>query len=274
MTQPAAPAESSSQQIIAAAALGLALVAVEAQVRQEVEDTIAALYKGLAAAGLLAAATAPATIVTGLALISLPLYFTSTNQMFTSARLKIRDAISKGYYAAGQIAYTKTRTELGTTNLPETLPPVGDNLDRILADIDTMIGHARTDLQNLIATNYNPDDKAGLADLTLNADRGLANRAQAAAGAAVHTGANDALTALFNAYQNTTGIPGLMKRWRVTASDPCGMCAALDGTVVGINAEFDYNATLNDKDYRRVWRNLSGPPRHPNCRCQLELVIT
>jgi hypothetical protein len=65
-----------------------------------------------------------------------------------------------------------------------------------------------------------------------------------------------------------------MKRWIVTSNDPCGMCEALDGTMVGVNGEFDHNATTSEKDYRRVWRNLLGPPRHPNCRCRLELVVT
>jgi hypothetical protein len=79
---------------------------------------------------------------------------------------------------------------------------------------------------------------------------------------------------MFDAYQRDTGIPGLMKRWRTTSTQPCGMCEALDGTMVGINGEFDHQATTDPRDLRPVWRNLAGPPRHPNCRCRLELVHT
>ncbi len=275
MIQPAAPpAEAGPGPTLAVAALGLALIAIEARVRQEVEDTITALYKGLAAAGLLAAATAPGTLLTGLALISLPAWFTVTSRLSASARLKVRDSIRTAYKAAAEVSYTQTLDDLGPDNLPGRTPGPTDNLDRLLADIDTMFGHAQTDLANTIVTEYDPRDPAGLADIILDNATTLRNRAQATAGTAVHTGANDALNNLFNDYQNRTGIPGLMKRWVATAADPCGMCAALDGTLVGINAEFDYNATTVEKDYRRVWRNLAGPPRHPNCRCQLELVIT
>lgn len=274
MTQPIPPEQGAAGQIITATTIGLALIAVEARVRQEVDDAIQALYQGLAAAGLLAAATAPGTVLTGLALISMASFHTATTGLFDAARRQIRDAISAGYTAAAQVAYSHARAELDEDFLPDGLPDLGSTLDRILADVDTMFGHAQSDLQNTIVNTFDPDDPHQLGQNILDTQHGLRNRAQAAAGTAVHQGANDALQALYDHYQTETGILGLMKRWRVTASNPCGMCTALDGTLVGINAEFDHDATTVDKDHRRVWRNLLGPPRHPNCRCQLELVTT
>lgn len=274
MTQPAAPEQGHAGQVITATTIGLALVAVEARVRQDIDDTIGALYQGLAAAALLAAASAPGTVITGLALISMARFHHSTTGLFDAARRQVRDSISAGYTAAAQVAYSHTRAELNEDFLPDGLPDLGATLARILADVETMFGHARTGLQNTIVELFDPDHPDGIAQDIVDSQHELRNRAQAAAGTAVHQGANDALQALFDHYQTETGIPGLMKRWRVTASDPCGMCAALDGTLVGINAEFDHNATTVDKDHRRVWRNLLGPPRHPNCRCQLELVTT
>lgn len=280
MSQPV-PADQgiTTEQVVAATVIGLALIAIEARVRQQVEDDIQAAFALIAAAAVLVASTAPITVLTGVALLSLPEFHRSMTGSLDDARRNVRADTTSGYHAASQLAYESTLDDLG--ELPDTIE-LGDNLDRLLADIDTMFGHAQTDTQNGIITAFDgiqgPDAHAArlLAinqAVTLSGNR-LRQRAQAAAVVGVHSGANDMLNALYQQYQSQTGIPGLMKRWRVTASDPCGMCAALDGTLVGVNAEFDHNATTNDKDLRRVWRNLSGPPRHPNCRCQLELVMT
>lgn len=44
---------------------------------------------------------------------------------------------------------------------------------------------------------------------------------------------------------------------------PCPFCTALDGTVVAIEQEFPLPAGLN------LYRDLQGPPAHPNCRCRI-----
>lgn len=269
MTQPAEE-QGNTGKIVAAAAIGLALIAIEQQVRDQVETTVSALYKGLAAAGVLAASTGPAT---GLALIALGTFHHAMTSLFSTARLKTRTAISTGYASASQVAFKHAQDELGD-DAPTAIPELGDNLDVILGDIDTMFGHAQTDFQATVASRFDPDDHAALIDVILGNDGDLKVRAQAAAGTAVQSGANDTLQAIYNDLQLHGGVPGLMKRWRVTSSTPCGMCAALDGTMVGVNAEFDHNAGDDTNDHRRVWRNLLAPPRHPNCRCQLELVRT
>jgi hypothetical protein len=259
--------------IVATAAIGLALLAIEQQARQDVQDTIEALYKGLAATALLAASTAPGTLLTGLALISLGPFHTTSTALFNTARLKVRTTVSTGYAAASRTAFGHARDELGD-DAPDSIPELGDNLDRILADVDTMVGHAQTDFQTTVSTHYDPADPAAIADTILDSDTTLKLRAQSATTAAVHAGSNDTLQAVYNDLQLNGADPGLMKRWRVTSATPCEMCAALDGTLVGINAEFDHNAGDDTRAYRRVWRNLTAPPRHPNCRCQLELVRT
>lgn len=273
MTQPA-PEQGNAGNIIAATAVGLALITVETRVRQNIDTTTTALYKALAATALLTAASTPATLITGLALISIATFHNNTTDLFNAARLKLRDTITAGYHAAAQVAYSHARADLGDTDLPDALPELGDTHHRRLADIDTMFGHAQTNFQNTIVNAYDPNNPTRIADVILDTHPSLGNRAQAAAGTAVHQGANDALQALFTHYQTETGEPGLMKRWQVTSTHPCGMCTALNGTLAGINAEFDHNATTIDKDHRTIWRNLLGPPRHPNCRCQLELVRT
>lgn len=272
MTQPQQP-DGGGQGVIAAAAIGLALIAVESKAREDVEDTIAALYKGLAAAAVLAASTAPATVGTGLALISLVSFHDNLTRLIDTARIRVRTIISTAYTAASQVAYSHASNELGD-DAPRSIPELPGTLDALLRDVDTMFGHTQTDVQNTIVRSFDPANPAGISQVIIDADGQLKVRAQAAAGTAVHTGSNDTLQAVYGDYQLLSGVAGLMKRWRTTSAQPCGMCQALDGTVVGINAEFDHNATTVDKDLRAVWRGLAGPPRHPNCRCQLELVRT
>ncbi len=62
------------------------------------------------------------------------------------------------------------------------------------------------------------------------------------------------------------------KKWITTSGDPCDMCLALEGTVLPLGAEFSHTATVGRRP-TRVYRDLQGPPRHPNCQCELALVI-
>jgi SPP1 gp7 family putative phage head morphogenesis protein len=52
---------------------------------------------------------------------------------------------------------------------------------------------------------------------------------------------------------------GVVDRKQWLASDPCDICAPLDGMVVGIDEEFA--------------DGISEPPAHPNCRCTLQPVL-
>lgn len=270
MTQPAVqPPPQDDNHVIESTTLALALIALEQQAHDDVDTTISNLYKGLAAAGLLAAASAPATTLTGLALISLPAFHTTTVALFNAARLKVADTVTASYQAAAHVAKTHVTDQMGWD--PGDLPDLGTSLDTLLRDVETMFGHAQTELQNLVQAGYDPANPHKLGDTITNASPGLTARATAAATTAVQRGSTDAQQAIWTKYQTLTGT-ALLKRWRTTSSNPCGMCQALNGTTVGVNGDFNARATTKTKDLRPVWRNLSGPPRHPNCRCQLDLV--
>lgn len=64
----------------------------------------------------------------------------------------------------------------------------------------------------------------------------------------------------------------LGKRWSTTSGDPCAMCEALDGTVIPLDQQFSHTATTGRAPIP-VFRDLQGPPRHPQCQCELSLVI-
>lgn len=276
MTQPVGTGN-----VLAGAATALALIALESQTRQQVQGTVDSAFTTIGAVGVTTASTAPATVLTGIALLSLATLHNTIVSSLAVANNKVRAAIQSGYTSAAHTTFAKLAAELGD-DAPTALPELGDNLDRLVADVDTMFGHAQTDLQNGIAGAFDgvqgPNPTAArivaIKQAVENSQARTTQRAQAAAGNSVQQGATDAEQAIFNQYQQNTGIPGLLKRWVVTSNNPCGMCDALDGALVGINGEFDHSASTNEKDYRRVWRNLLGPPRHPNCRCRLELIVT
>jgi hypothetical protein len=273
VTQPQPP--SSNAKIIAAAALGLALIALEQQVSDKTRNAVEDATTVIAAAAVAAAATAP---LSGVALLTLLNFHTILTTSLGTAKQSIRDTVDSGYQAATRLTLTQLAGQLDHT--PDTLPALGTARDTLLRDVDTMIGHAQTDIQNRIQAAYDNTTSGPSARIVAvhtavtDATTALSDRATKAATTAVHRAATDTQQAVYADYQQHTGTPGLMKRWRTTSNQPCGMCEALNGTVVGINADFDARATTRDKDLRPAWRNLSGPPRHPHCRCQLELVQT
>lgn len=286
MTQPVPADTGGGGQILATAAVALALIALEQQASAAIEDAVTAAFTTIAAAAVVAASTAPATVVTGVALLSLASFHTTLVRSVDKARNDILGTVEVAYSSAAQIAQTKLTADFARLGyqVPNVLPELDATTDAIFRDLDTALGYVQTEIQNRIRVAYdgiqglNEDIRAvrviAVRQAVLSALPGLRQRVQAALTTAIQRGSTDASQAIYTEYQNTTGHPGLMKEWRTTSTDPCGMCEALHGNRVGITAEFDHNATTSDKDYRRVWRNLSGPPRHPHCRCQLVLVQT
>lgn len=284
MTQPAPPeAEQgvNGTTVVAVAVTGLALIAIEQRVRQEVEDDITAAL-AVFTAYLTVVLASPAIVgITGVQLLSRPDVHKRLTDSLAVAHSNTVATVRAGYTAATQLAQAQATTQLARAGyeVPEELPELDPSIDHILRDIDTMFGHAQTDIQNNIRAAFDGVDgedaptarRLIVPEAVDRARNRLVNRASIAAGTAVHQGATDAQHAIHTEYQNSTGAH-LAKRWVTTSATPCGMCEALNGTVVALGTEFDHYATTITKDLRPVWRNLSGPPRHPNCRCQLELV--
>lgn len=285
MSQPQPPpqdGQGDAATIVAAAAIALALIAVENQVRQDVHDAIDDALVTFAALLVVALALPGGAFATGTELMADKRVHAGLTQSLKTAQTKVAAAVVSGYAAGVQVALAKVTADLKDQgyDVPQSLP-TGTTADTLTQDVATMFGHAQTDIANRVATAYDgvQGDNAPNARLLVskqavtNAGNALQQRAAAAAGTAVQQGSSDAQQTVYTDYENT--FPGhLMKRWVTTSSNPCGMCDALNGTLMPISAEFDHNATTVDKDLRPVWGNLLGPPRHPNCRCQLELVTT
>lgn len=281
MTQPAPPPppeQGHAGAVITAAVIGLALIALESRVRQEVEDDITTAAAAFTLVVLAALTAIPVGIATGVGLMSWAYLHGALTKTVEGTRDKVDATVRAGYSAASEIALRNAAAELADSGytVPADLPELGGTIDHISQDIDAMFGHAQTDLQNSIADAYDhdadvTDQRQSISAAISAAVARLRQRAQAAAGTAVHRGASDAQQAVYSDYANHVS-GSLGKRWVVTSATPCGMCAALNGTVVALHSQFDHQATDVEKDLRPVWRDLYGPPRHPNCRCQVELV--
>lgn len=271
-----------SVQIIAAAVAGLALVALEARIREEIEAGIEAVFE--TAIGLLLVAVAAGSILTGAELFSLPMVYKGLKNAFARGKEKMSNSIESGYAAGAQIALTKAQRDMKKIGheVSSTMPNLGSAVEVLTSDLDLAFEQAFLDLQNSVREAFDGvqgDNATAARMLVMNkaAERvasRLVHRAQATAGVAVHRGASDAQNAIYDNFINVNPYVTVRKRWRVTASDPCAMCSALHGAEVNVRTEFDHNAGGDSKDWRPVWRNLQGPPRHPNCRCQLELVTS
>lgn len=187
-----------------------------------------------------------------------------------------------GYASAARLARIVTAKQLKALghDAPTALPDLGGFIDSVLADVRSAFGSALFDLQDDLRAAFDGvtgDGATPARVLTTNAAlkraaRRLAVRANAAGVTALHRGFSDAQLAMYGRYQDINPFTTLRKRWQVQAADPCLECAALDGTSVPIGYEFDRDAAATPT--RRalpVYRDLHGPPRHPNCRCRLVL---
>lgn len=104
----------------------------------------------------------------------------------------------------------------------------------------------------------------------------VAGQAQALAlrnGLSVDVAASSGRTAAILA----SAPPGSRLRWRASMNgkDPrsCAWCRALHGTVVPAGSQFPHPAEIGGHKPPRVYRGvLHGPPLHPHCQCELEVI--
>lgn len=92
-------------------------------------------------------------------------------------------------------------------------------------------------------------------------------RMQLSAGVAAQRGYTDQT---IDAYTELEGFGyTLRKVWvaNYVNNVPCPSCSKLHGTEVGLHESF------RDESGPGIYRDLIGPPRHPNCRCKVVVLI-
>jgi len=216
----------------------------------------------------------------GAQIVSAPEVHDALVTALDAARGKAEAAIRAGFKAAAQAGIGRAGAQardLGFDAGSITAPTA--TLDAILRDLQTAFDTARLDMLDTVRAGL--DDAAGsdpaarvlIARGALErARRRLSVRASAAAAVAVHRGYTDGQSSVHDALKAAHPYLRLTKRWEVRSATPCPACAALHGTTVDLDAQFDATAGRTaDYSPPRVWQDLHGPPRHPNCRCRLVL---
>lgn len=265
-------------------ALALALLAIEARARTAVVEQIEKVSK--AYGGYLAAVIADGDILDGNTLNSRADLHQALHMLLAAAQRNVSDQIRAAYTAAVQLARNALIDEMGDLGHEVGDDPgnLGSTLTALLLDIENSVGRARIEIQNGIQQAF--DGVAGSSDqviaarqLAVNAALNRATvrlrmRSVATVSTGVHQGSRDAQTAILRNYATIHGYATVAKKWVVTSDKPCGMCEALDGSIVGVTEEFDRRANTGTGKLRPVYLDLQGPPRHPNCRCQIQLVVS
>lgn len=196
-------------------------------------------------------------------------------------------AIANAAYTAAALlalaALTIQFKELGH-EVSQQLAVTTANIGELLAAISTAHGEAKLDLHDLIRDGYDgvtgvPDAVTAARHLVLRgaiqqtATR-VGNRAALSAVLAVHQGYTDAELATFRDFEALNPYVAIRKQWLVQSTNPCHHCSALDGTVLPVATAFDPAATTDTHATQVPWlTSMLGPPRHPNCRCRLALVV-
>lgn len=258
-----------------------ALRALEKTVRLKIATSMDTLTASLTA--LIINAVSASGLTSATELLSQPTLWNAMKALLDAARAAVWTTILATYAAANAIGRALAALllrPLGHT-VPIDLTVTADTETRLRRDVDDMFGSTILRLADGLRAAYDGvggDDPAAARILTsrratVNEINRLRNRAVASGVTAVHRGSRDAELAAFANYRQVNPYIVMRKRWTVMATDPCPMCAALNGTTIALDAEFDHTATLDpDHPALPVWGDLQGPPRHPNCRCQITLV--
>jgi hypothetical protein len=192
-------------------------------------------------------------------------------QTLGTAQTRVTSSIRAGWIAAAALALKDSQAQDKAAGAP------GDFLDAVLSDVANAFAVAGL---AIIAAARDTHDEGR--DLTPTARLLLVRKAveDAVRRLSVSTGSAAAVT-VRRAYHDTqiqvaatsnTDQLTWVKKWRVNSLNPCPACAALHGTIIGISEDFDGKAST-DSTFKvpAVYHNLAGPPRHPNCKCSIDI---
>lgn len=243
-----------------------ALRSIETRVRSAVRSVLARLAAAIKA--IYEAVRELIRALTGAEAVSNHRFYTALTDALDSARASIEATLRAGWRTAAGLGAAATgpgpRVDDGY------LRRVVDDLARIFTDLRQSL------LERIRAAHdeHHGDHEAQRRAVGLAVEHTTAQartRTDAAAVVVVHRGYTAGQSAAHEHQHGAQG--GWRKIWQTTSQDPCPVCRALDGTAVEAAGVFDAHATLDTPGSAPpVFYDLTGPPRHPNCRCRLLYV--
>jgi hypothetical protein len=217
------------------------------------------------------------------------------DEALATAHRELAELIGAGYQASMRLARTGVRAEIASWGYP---PPDVElwpsrYLDAVLGDLDRAADRAKTALLHLAGEAYRgvvpplsyrevpggvPNVPAALGQLRAlavsaaitRALDGLARSGQAGAVVLVTRAQTEIFQAGYQQFAQQHPTLRVGKQWQTTSVKPCATCRWLNGTVVGLDQQFSHQSIGSTPP---VYRDLFGPPRHPNCSCRTRLVV-
>jgi hypothetical protein len=190
---------------------------------------------------------------------------------FQAAVVKsVSDQVVSGYAASTRLGVSVAARQLQVSpaDVHDVLPS-SDYLSSVLAQLSTAVLDQSAKFQASLGEQlpkWESTSAQGAVATQLARDfvQTMALRAQLAASSAIRRGFSDAQEQV---YQQQ---PGVRKMWVAHFDNhvPCPTCSALHGQIVTVGSTFDPATTFAGK-VLSVFGFLTGPPRHPNCECEL-----
>lgn len=247
------------------------LAALEASTRRLVATQVGDIAQRFG--GYLSGAVAAGQHTSALDLLSGADVHTALSGILTAAQDRVETALRAGWTAAVGLGRSSAGGALG-----ETFAAYADTsyLDAVIADVRRAFNDVLGDLADRVRVAHDavpagqPDTTdqrvSAVSDAVNAAVRALGVRTAAAASVVVHRGFSDAQLDAYADYAARHPDVTVTKRWTVTSDNPCPVCAALNGTLISLPAGFDGSATNDPAAHLPgVYRDLTVPPRHPNC---------
>jgi hypothetical protein len=259
------------------------LASLEALVKAQVDTRLDAIAAGFGA--YLAATIREHPDLTGAELVSREEVYNNLTSLLSANRARVEATITAAYTAAANAGRNRAAEEQGERHNPP--PPARSSayLTAVIATVAAAFAAALLDLADSVRAAYDAVTGTSTAVAAARvlatyaavdrAVRRLRVRIRSAAAVAVHRGYTDAQADAWRSYAQALPSVQIRKQWRTTSANPCPSCRALDGTTLTLDAAFDPAAGESETVKRLpVFRDLQGPPRHPNCRCRLVYLPT
>lgn len=213
----------------------------------------------------------------------------------SAATTTIRGAHFAGY-TAGRSQIRAEASALGLHLPPRSATSVylqdnSPHLESVLSDLHANTAFMPARLQAAAASGFGTeadlDVRAGnlpaerarrrarsAQEVTEREKRRSSNRIAAGASVVANRASNEARIHELRELQAANPSRRIRKLWVCTfGGNTCGTCAAIHGTVLELDEEYNHEQTFVAGSVPAVYHDLAMPPRHPNCRCAVTLHV-
>jgi hypothetical protein len=177
-------------------------------------------------------------------------------------RHRLENVVRGGYRASGATAREHTRR---ASELPDWVPA---NQTFLTPYLNSLLADVRRNLREYAAVRTR---RSSSADDVEKARRRALLRIKHSAGVATTRGYTDGLIQAHVELEDL-GFK-VVKVWMANFENntPCRYCRALHGTQRGLQETFQVQ--VKEGTRLAIYRDLQGPPRHPQCQCYLAILI-